>query len=145
MLFTSTFLNDSGITKSQKDNFFFQHMDSTQEALMDGFYALGRDSVFVYEIERIERSRGYHQDDNVVEENTMMLYPNPSSEMLHVVFEGTTGQIRVVNLLGEEVYRNMNFSNYDRISLEGFNNGVYIIQYMNDNNYTESLRFVVIK
>lgn len=137
----------SDYTNGELYSLFFQHMDSIQEALIDGFYALARDSVFVYEIERIERSRyaQNHQGDLVSEENTMMLYPNPSSETLHVVFEGSTGQIRVVNLLGEEVYRNINFSNYDRISLEGFNNGVYIIQFMDDNNYTESLRFVVLK
>jgi len=120
-------------------------MESTQESVMDGFYAMANDSIFFYEIERIERSRGYHQSDNLAEENTMMLYPNPANESLHVVFEGKSGQIRILNLLGEEVYRKIDFSNHDTILLEGFNNGVYILQFMSDNNYTESLRFVVLK
>jgi PKD repeat protein len=78
-------------------------------------------------------------------ENDFKVYPNPANQSLHVLFEQVEGSIRIVNIMGEVVYENIHFQHYDRIQLEQFRDGLYILQCTNAKGENFFARFIVIK
>ena len=143
MLESGYTLNDFGI--EDLNTFFFQHMDSTQEGQMDGFWAAARDSVFLYELEREGRRTNQMHEGNDYDSRDLVLYPNPVSQILNIEFSDTKGTLIVTDLLGVVKYRKHDFDSFDTLSTDDFSNGVYIVVIIDSTGQRSSSRFVVLK
>ena len=65
-------------------------------------------------------------------ENTLKVYPNPTSNVLNIEGEGMTG-IEVYNMMGQRVMTQETDGNAAQINTESLSNGVYFIRiYAND-------------
>jgi hypothetical protein len=123
---------------------FFQYMDSTQEARIDAFLALARDSVFSFELERAERGfqNNAFSDENQPE---LLLYPNPVSHILNIEFADVKGSLIVTDLLGQVKYTKNDFAYFHTINTFDFSNGVYIVVVIDETGKRSSSRFIVLK
>ena len=91
---------------------------------------------------------GLSIDEDIIEKDNILLYPNPATNYLHIYaeFENfNNGQttLTIFNSIGNQVYSN-NYSK--RISLEGFDSGIYFLKLIDpasNNIYSKS--FVVIR
>ena len=63
--------------------------------------------------------------------NELIVFPNPVSDQLNVVFDGI-GQLKITSVLGQEVYKNSINGNVN-ISLESWASGIYLIEIQNEN------------
>lgn len=61
--------------------------------------------------------------------NSVKIYPNPSSENIYVNYEGDFNSINIINLQGKNVLQ----SNTKNINISGLENGIYIAQIMTEN------------
>tara|TARA_Y100000813_G_scaffold114797_1_gene82227 strand:- start:390 stop:1664 length:1275 start_codon:yes stop_codon:yes gene_type:complete len=63
--------------------------------------------------------------------NELIVFPNPVSDQLNVVFDGI-GQLKITSVLGQEVYKNTINGNVN-ISVESWASGIYLIEIQNEN------------
>ena len=63
--------------------------------------------------------------------NDLVVFPNPVSDQLNVVFDGI-GQLKITSVLGQEVYKNTINGNVN-ISVESWASGIYLIEIQNEN------------
>ena len=63
--------------------------------------------------------------------NELVVFPNPVSDQLNVVFDGI-GQLKIISVLGQEVYKNTINGNVN-ISVESWASGIYLIEIQNEN------------
>ena len=63
--------------------------------------------------------------------NDLVVFPNPVSDQLNVVFDGI-GQLKITSVLGQEVYKNSINGNVN-ISVESWASGIYLIEIQNEN------------
>ena len=63
--------------------------------------------------------------------NDLVVFPNPVSDQLNVVFDGI-GQLKITSVLGQEVYKNTINGNVN-ISVESWAIGIYLIEIQNEN------------
>ena len=63
--------------------------------------------------------------------NELIVFPNPVSDQLNVVFDGI-GQLKITSVLGQEVYKNSINGNVN-ISVESWASGIYLIEIQNEN------------
>ena len=64
--------------------------------------------------------------------NELIVFPNPVSDQLNVVFDGI-GQLKITSVLGQEVYKNTINGNVN-ISVESWASGIYLIEIQNENS-----------
>jgi hypothetical protein len=66
--------------------------------------------------------------------NSIRIYPNPTTNLINVIFEGhNKTQIKIYNLFGKEVY-NTEFIKQVTINIASFPKGVYFIEISDDSN-----------
>lgn len=65
---------------------------------------------------------------DVTKEVSLMVYPNPSNSTMTVRADQKIDEIRLVNLLGQEIYSNKAGENQVTINSKNFHNGVYLLQ-----------------
>ena len=63
--------------------------------------------------------------------NELIVFPNPVSDQLNIVFDGI-GQLKITSVLGQEVYKNTINGNVN-ISVESWASGIYLIEIQNEN------------
>lgn len=80
-------------------------------------YRLGASVTPCYGVDK-EEGIGYKE---------IAVYPNPATTTLHISF-GEKATLHIVNALGQEVYRESDFSGEKELSLEGFATGVYYVK-----------------
>lgn len=78
---------------------------------------------------------------NQVEANGPIIYPNPSSGLYHVKFNGSIEEINVFNLSGEHILQQQNLQNSAVIDLGNQPAGVYLLK-MNQEDQTHYIRLV---
>lgn len=61
------------------------------------------------------------------------VYPNPANEVINIISPVQFTQVRMVTLLGQEVYNYSNPGNNLRILTEGFEPGMYVLHIVADN------------
>lgn len=76
------------------------------------------------------------QTDSVSQKPDAVVYPNPSKGVFNIDFKNAVTNIKVINILGEEVY-NQNFEDNNvesskQVDLSAMTNGVYFINATND-------------
>ena len=63
------------------------------------------------------------------------LFPNPAKSSINISTPTqSSGQFRIINLLGEEVYNAAFFGSSSTIDLTGFQNGIYLVQSLDSSN-----------
>ena len=73
---------------------------------------------------------------------TISLYPVPANNSITVEGLESAREIKIYNILGEQVYQSvLQGNNKVKIDISGFNTGVYILSVMNKDMQTETLRF----
>ncbi|MFY0672724.1 MAG: T9SS type A sorting domain-containing protein [Bacteroidia bacterium] len=76
-------------------------------------------------------------------ENEMTIYPNPAKDFILLEFnEANSGQLSIVNLQGQEVYRNMVNEKKVQIDLRAYQSGMYLIRFENESGDQMVKRFV---
>ncbi len=58
---------------------------------------------------------------------TATIYPNPATEFIFVTTEASTGYIRIMNLLGQEMFMVTITGNENYISISQLNEGIYFV------------------
>ncbi|HNP32522.1 MAG TPA: T9SS type A sorting domain-containing protein [Flavobacterium sp.] len=74
-------------------------------------------------------------NDTFVAKPQAVIYPNPSSGVFNIEYQNEVKNIKVSNILGEEIYNqkvDLNSENKKQIDLSSFENGVYFISVAND-------------
>jgi hypothetical protein len=66
-------------------------------------------------------------DEETIDRN-FKLYPNPANFELFLEFPDIKGSICIVNLLGQEVLKENNFSGYALLNISNLNRGSYLVQ-----------------
>ena len=61
-------------------------------------------------------------------DNLIEVYPNPASDIINIVCESVPFQIKLINILGAEVYSGSSSSNEMQIDVNKFKSGIYIIK-----------------
>jgi hypothetical protein len=84
------------------------------------------------------------------EERTLLIYPNPSTGIVHIAingFEGRKLELRVLNVIGSVIYRETITELNDRftktLDLSKFANGLYYVKLEGDN--ASEMRKLVIR
>jgi hypothetical protein len=79
------------------------------------------------------------EDVEVPLDSEMMLYPNPSNDLLNINLVGFEGQVDifVYNLLGEELTHHKTASKSARINVDEFPTGTHIIHILDSNTSTQ--------
>jgi hypothetical protein len=81
-----------------------------------------------------------NQDCELSLENTtpisnFSIFPNPAKSSINISTPTqSSGQFRIINLLGEEVYNAAFFGSFITIDLTGFQNGIYLVQSLDSSN-----------
>jgi len=80
-----------------------------------------------------------------IKKNIISVYPNPANNKLFVDRQQIHNyeSIQIVNCKGDIVYADMNF-NKRSIDISSFDNGLYVLQYSNNESY-HTIKFIVIK
>ena len=75
--------------------------------------------------------------------SSVILYPNPSSGQLNIeVDKSMTGiTMQIIDMTGQEIYRQIISSTKTSISLESIANGIYFVK-LNGDNSTQTLRWI---
>jgi len=120
---------------------FFQHLDSTQEGIIDAIYTMAKDSVFNYLIERPER-KPIFDNENENNVNTLKLYPNPVSNSISIEFLDVKGNLLISDLMGQVKYYKNDFAHFDSIDTFEFSNGVYIVVIIDSFGQRYTSRFI---
>lgn len=72
------------------------------------------------------------EDDTTISEiydPQITIYPNPASSVLHITADKTTvGEVRLLDMLGNVIYKNTMNENGHTINVSGFRHGIYFIQ-----------------
>ena len=63
----------------------------------------------------------------IVEDNSITIYPNPTSSNVNISSENIINSIEIYNSLGQRVYQSVVNSNTKTIDISSFTNGVYIL------------------
>ena len=71
------------------------------------------------------------------------LYPNPASS--YITIEAPKGKIEICDILGKKLSSYNKGSNNIDINTEPFDNGVYLIRFISDNNETKVIKFIINK
>lgn len=61
------------------------------------------------------------------------VYPNPATTELHITANSGFDKVRILNVVGQEVYSYNNSGTNLRIATENFRPGMYVVQIINDN------------
>ena len=70
------------------------------------------------------------------------VFPNPNKGNFSIVNDGQIKSIRIFNILGKSVYQNIsNIQNV--INIEGFESGIYFIQFTTNENEVSTSKLVV--
>lgn len=80
-----------------------------------------------------------------VEPKKMVVTKDSSDNISVNINDDTSGTLRLLDTLGRSVYLKKVAATESRVRLdrENFAGGVYIVQYVSDKNYAESLRVVI--
>jgi len=70
--------------------------------------------------------------DNIQENNSISIFPNPSSDFISVSKLKSTESYSIVNQIGQEVKRGI-ISNQEKIDIRDFTNGLYFLIFENGN------------
>jgi PKD repeat protein len=78
------------------------------------------------------------------EENSFMIYPNPTTDKINIEAENGINSITLNSIIGERILQviNMNQSNTFQIDCSHLPNGFYIIQVMDKNNYLTEKKLI---
>ena len=77
-------------------------------------------------------------------DNTMKVYPNPASDIIHIVCESAPFRVKLINILGAEVYSGLSSSNELQIDVNNFKSGIYIIKAV-DTEHNMNIRKIMLK
>jgi hypothetical protein len=75
---------------------------------------------------------------------TVSCFPNPVSENLTLTMEGKAKEIMIYDILGNVVYKANDPLSVTKINTELFNNGIYFIKVIFDNNTVVTKKISVI-
>jgi hypothetical protein len=76
--------------------------------------------------------------------NTISIFPNPTSGILNVTSTEASSSIEVINVIGEKVYSNTLVKGNNSIDLSGLSNGAYFVK-INSNNQITTKKVVLSK
>ncbi len=66
---------------------------------------------------------------NEAEQNiSIQIFPNPSSEIIHIESKTVLGKLRIINVSGQEVFSTITNDNRHAIDISQFSNGIYFIE-----------------
>jgi len=76
-------------------------------------------------------------DDNTLEKNNILVYPNPSNGIIHINFKNTlVNKIQVFDVLGRTVYQELvdtsSFESAKTLDLSNNTKGIYILKFYSD-------------
>lgn len=72
--------------------------------------------------------------NEIAKNNAVKIYPNPSSDNIHIDYEHNFTTINIVNLQGKTVLQ----STHKNIDISGLERGVYVVQMMSENGILNS-------
>lgn len=110
----------------------------THQIIVSGTYSVIVTSSEGCEAESAENDFEVSDNSSIDEENktTIAVYPNPSKDMFNVKLNSNEELIfTVLNSLGQVVYKRSHQSDFT-IDARNWNNGVYFIQFVGENNST---------
>ena len=73
--------------------------------------------------------------ENISEDISINIYPNPTSKEVNISSESFINSIEVFNSLGQKVYQNNLKAKEKTLDINSFSNGVYIIGVSTDKGY----------
>ena len=73
--------------------------------------------------------------ENISEDNSITLYPNPTSKDVNISSENIINSIEVFNSIGQRVYQTKVNSKSKSINISSLSKGVYIIVANTDKGY----------
>ena len=76
-------------------------------------------------------------------QKSIIIYPNPANDILHITLPGTTSSVDIFNALGQKVYQSAG-ENLSTINISSFSNGLYIIRAKIKTGLIES-KFMVLR
>ena len=80
------------------------------------------------------------------ENNTVLVYPNPASNVLHFEMDINNATVKIIDVTGKTIKTVTANSNKFSIALTNFANGIYFYSIIDANNNTISTnRFIVAK
>ena len=112
-------------------------------------FTLGESFTTYYISDESILSEGFHQSYNDVisdiedleEVSSFKIYPNPTSDILHMEFEGQLEKLKgsIHNTLGQKL-TDFSIENQTQINISNFAQGLYFIRINNSKNQSESFR-----
>ena len=78
----------------------------------------------------------------------VVIYPNPTNGIFNMDFKNAVSNIKVINLLGQEVYTekiDLTIESTKSVDLSSFVNGIYIVNVSNDKGATSNYKVVLNK
>lgn len=91
------------------------------------------DLVFVY------NNAGIQEENNA---NLISVFPNPTTGDLNILLDGSNNEIRIFNLIGEEIVSQRSSENSMNIDLSNYPSGIYLLQV--DNGASKVFRKIVV-
>jgi hypothetical protein len=80
---------------------------------------------------------------NELEANNIKIYPNPATDYLLIKSEKNIQSVKMMNVLGEVIYSNVDQGNYLTINTNDFAQGVYVVQFVaNGRTITKKVQIV---
>ena len=103
-------------------------------ASINGIYAVIIDNGFCIDTSACYQVNNLGQPTLVAEES-IKIFPNPSSGLLTITFENEiANKITIKDLDGREVLTSVNNSNEFQIDLKSYSDGIYLIELMFDSH-----------
>jgi hypothetical protein len=87
-------------------------------------------------------------DDVLKEKNEVKLYPNPTTEVIHLELEkGITGEMVLFNMVGQQVFQQYIYKNEKRYewSLDGVESGIYFYSVISEGRLVKSGKLVKVE
>ena len=85
---------------------------------------------------------GVEENGSASDSETLTVYPNPASDMLHLEGDFENGQVSLFDLTGRKVYQGMYQHN---IAVDNLNNGMYFIQVVTAEGQVINQKFIISK